>query len=92
MQLHNRVENLSDVSTRCSVLLQGKELRRIIMRVISSFPKGFGRGCDGLLPQHLKDLTSPSAGDGGAALVGLNLTALPKKSDGVHPIAVGCTL
>ena len=89
---------------------------QVIMKVISSFPKGSSGGFDGLLPQHLKDLTSPSAGDGGAslltALVGLttlilegrtptsicplffgaNLTALTKKSGGIRPIAVGCTL
>ena len=41
---------------------------QIIMRVISFFPKGSGGGPDGLLPQHLKDLTSPSAGDGGTSL------------------------
>ena len=87
-----------------------------ILKVISSFPNGSGGGSDGLLPQHLKDLTSPSAGDGGAsllsALVSLvtlvlegktppsirpfffeaRLTALTKKSGGVRPIAVGCTL
>ena len=51
-----------------------------IMRVISSFPKGLGGGCDGLLPQHLKDLTGPSAALL-TALVGLNLIALTKKSD-----------
>ena len=88
----------------------------VIMKVISSFPKGLSGGFDGLLPQHLKDLTSPSAGDGGTSLLtalvrlttliqegrtptsirplffGANLTALTKKSGGIHPIAVGCTL
>ena len=82
---------------------------QVIMKTISSFPKG-------LLPQHLKDLTSPSAGDGGASLstglvglttlilegrtppsicllfFGAKLTALPKKGDGIRPIALGCNL
>ena len=42
------------------------------MKVIGSFPKGSGGGSDCLIPQHLKDLTSPSTGDGRASL----LTAL----------------
>ena len=40
-----------------------------ILKVISSFPKGSGGGPDGLLPQHLQDLTGPSAGDGSVALL-----------------------
>ena len=83
---------------------------------MSSFPKGSGGGLDGLLPQHLKDLLGPTAGDGGGSLLrslvglstlilegriplpirplffGANLTALTKKSGGIRPIAVGCTL
>ena len=46
-----------------------------IMKAIVSFPNSSGGGFDGLLPQHLKDLSSESAGEGGqllrGALVGL---------------------
>ena len=45
------------------------------MKAIVSFSNSSGRGFDGLLPQHLKDLSSQSAGEGGqllrGALVGL---------------------
>ena len=47
----------------------------LIRKTISSFPNGSGGGPDGLLPQHLKDLTGPSAGDGGVLLLKA-LTAL----------------
>ena len=61
---------------------------------------------DGLLPQHLKDLISSSAGDGGTSLIlegrtppaiwplffGVKLTALTKKCGGVRPITVSCSL
>ena len=40
-----------------------------ILKVVSSFPKGSGGGSDGLLPQHLKDLLGPTAGDGGGSLL-----------------------
>ena len=88
----------------------------LIRKAISSIPNGSGGGPDGLLPQHLKDLTGPTAGDGGVLLLkaltalvalvlegrtpeairplffGASLTALRKKSGGIRPIAVGCTI
>ena len=83
----------------------------LITKSIASFPNGSGGGSDGLLPQHLKDLSSQSAGDGAhlllQALVGLltlilegrtpraigaTLIALQKKSGGIRPITIGCTL
>lgn len=42
---------------------------------ICSFPAGSAGGLDGISPQHLKDLTSPLAGDGGECLL-KELTAL----------------
>lgn len=36
-----------------------------VKKAILSFPSGSGSGIDGLLPQHLKDLISHSAGDSG---------------------------
>ena len=70
---------------------------QIIMRVISSFPKGSGGGPDGLLPQHLKDLTSPSAGDGGTslltALVGLITLILEGRTPTpIRPLFFGANL
>ena len=67
---------------------------QLIMRVISSFPKGSSSGSDGLLPQHLKDLTSPSAGDGGtsllSALVGLTTLILEgRTSNPICPLFFG---
>ena len=41
-----------------------------IMKAIVSFPNSSGGGFDGLLPQHLKDLSSQSAGEGGQLLRG----------------------
>ena len=43
-----------------------------VAQAIQSFPRGSAGGPDGLLPQHLKDLISASAGFGGKKL----LTAL----------------
>jgi hypothetical protein len=52
----------------------------VILKLVSSFLKGSSGGSDGLLPQHFKDLTGPSAGDGGVALlrtlVGLTILIL----------------
>lgn len=36
---------------------------------IKSFPNGSGSGIDGILPQHLKDLTLPSTGEAGIRLL-----------------------
>ena len=41
----------------------------LIMKAIVSFPNGSGGGPDGLLPQYLKDLTGPSAGEGSVLLL-----------------------
>ena len=41
----------------------------VIVKAIRSFPSGSGGGLDILLPQHLKDLTGPTAGDGTASLL-----------------------
>ena len=40
-----------------------------VRRAISSFPNGSAGGPDGLRPQHLKDLTGPSASEGGVLLL-----------------------
>ena len=40
-----------------------------ILAAIKSFMPGSAGGCDGLRPQHLKDLTSASAGDAGQRLL-----------------------
>ena len=40
-----------------------------ITKAISSFPRGSAGGPDGLLPQHLHDLTHWSAGAGGSSLL-----------------------
>ena len=40
-----------------------------IKKVISSFPNGSAGGPDGLRPQHLKDMTGPSAKEGGQILL-----------------------
>ena len=49
----------------CDVPLSISVETEAIVRAIASFPCGSGAGMDGLRPQHLKDLTGPSAGDGG---------------------------
>ena len=41
-----------------------------VLRAIRSFPSSSARGPDGFRPQHLVDLTSASAGQDGAALLG----------------------
>ena len=41
----------------------------VVLKVVSSFPNGSSCGSDGLLPQHLKDLLGPTAGDGGGSLL-----------------------
>lgn len=46
-----------------------------VFYLIKSFPNGSGSGIDGLLPQHLKDLTLPSTGEVGLRLL-KSITAL----------------
>ena len=48
----------------CSATLQFPINTQVILKAIASFPNGSGGGPDGLLPQHLKDLTGNSTGDG----------------------------
>ena len=69
----------------------------LIRKTISSFPNGSGGGPDGLLPQHLKDLTGPSAGDGGVFLLKA-LTALVtlvlegRTPEAIRPLFFGASL
>ena len=49
----------------CSIAIKEEDVRRAIV----SFPNGSAGGPDGLRPQHLKDLTSPSANEGGSLLL-----------------------
>ena len=53
----------------CRTPLQVPIDTELIRNAITSFPNGSGGGPGGLLPQHLKDLTGPSAGDGGVLLL-----------------------
>ena len=48
----------------CTAALPFSLEAEIISKTIMSFPNGSSGGKDGLLSQHLKDLTGPSAGDG----------------------------
>lgn len=41
----------------------------MVLKAISHFPNGSASGIDGIRPQHLKDLTSKSAGDSGIRLL-----------------------
>ena len=68
-----------------------------VSKAIMSFPNGSGGGCDGLLPQHLKDLISPSAGEGGVillkALANLSMLILEGKTPSeIRPILFGASL
>ena len=48
-----------------SIAIKEEDVRRAIV----SFPNGSAGGPDGLRPQHLKDLTGPSANEGGSLLL-----------------------
>lgn len=68
-----------------------------IIKSIASFPNGSGGGFDGLLPQHLKDLSGQSAGDGAhlllRALLGLLTLILEGQTPRViRPYFFGATL
>lgn len=45
---------------------------REVVWAIKGFPKGSAAGIDGLLPQHLNDLTLPSTGEAGLKLIKKN--------------------
>ena len=71
--------------------------KAMIKKAIASFSCGSGAGIDGLLPQHLKDLTDRSAGDGGVALLSalvdfVNLILEGKTPPAVRPIFFGASL
>ena len=53
----------------CDPSLQFTVEGGVILKLVSSVPKGSSGGSDGLLLQHLKDLMGPSAGDEGVALL-----------------------
>ena len=57
-----------------------------ICEALKSFANGSGAGPDGLRPQHLKDATSPSAGDAGCDLLQCLSSLISRiASQGVHP-------
>jgi hypothetical protein len=68
-----------------------------VLQAVLSFPAGSAGGLDGITPQHLKDLTSPLAGDAGETLL-KELTALTnvmlagKVCADVVPILYGANL
>ena len=68
-----------------------------IMKAIVSFPNSSGGGFDGFLPQHLKDLSSQSTGEGGqllrGALVGLATFILEGRTPAaIRPYFFGANL
>ncbi|XP_063893027.1 uncharacterized protein LOC135117549 [Helicoverpa armigera] len=65
-----------DALERCPLCPQARFFRgRHLVTAIGSFRSGSAGGLDGLSPQHLKDLTCPSAGEAGESLL-KELTAL----------------
>ena len=69
----------------------------VIVKAIRSFPSGSTGGLDGLLPQHLKDLTGPTAGDGAASLltglIGLMVLILKGRTPpAIRPLFFGANL
>ena len=81
----------------CTAALPFSLEAEIISKAIMSFPNGSSGGKDGLLPQHLKDLTGPSAGDGGVqlmkALEGLITLILEGRTPSdIQPILFGASL
>ena len=68
-----------------------------VVKAILSFPCGSAGGPDGLHPQHLKDMTGPSAGTGGLSLIEaltsfINLTLQGKTPAAVHHFFFGASL
>lgn len=67
------------------------------MAAIKSFPPGSAGGPDGLRPQHIKDLTSASAGDAGQRLLGrltdfANLCLAGRVPAAIQPVFCGASL
>ena len=67
------------------------------MKAITSFQNGSGGGPDGLLPQHLKDLTGNSVGDGGVSLLAslgglLSLILEGRTPPPIRPLFYGANL
>ena len=80
----------SSDSTRC--LLESD-----ILAAVKSFIPGSAGGPDGLRPQHLKDLTSASAGDAGRRLLTrltefANLCLTGRVPAGIQPVFCGASL
>ena len=68
-----------------------------IMSAIRSFVPGSAGGPDGLRPQHLKDLTSASAGDAGRRLLTqltefANICLIGRVPDVIQPVLCGASL
>ena len=68
-----------------------------VVHAIKTFPNGSAGGPDGLRPQHLKDLTGSSAGDGGPTLLAtltafVNLVLLGGTSPSIRPYFFGASL
>ena len=59
-----------------------------IIRAIQSFPCGSAGGPDGLRPQHLKDMISPSAHSGGTALVEALRSTISLILSGQTPLSI----
>ena len=68
-----------------------------IVRAIQSFPGGSSGGLDALRPQHIKDLTSKSAGNGGQSLlhaltIFVKLVLEGRTPPGIRPFFFGASL
>ena len=57
-----------------------------VTRAVYSFPSGSAGGHDGLLPQHLKDLISPTLGLDSSSLITSLTTFINKVVSGNVPI------
>lgn len=68
-----------------------------VLKAIESFPSGTSGGLDSLSPQHLKDLTSISAGDAGVKLLSsitklCNFLLAGKLIEDIRPLFFGASL